>query len=246
MSTPFSGSATSARPPPRGGLALVEHGPHLPRDGHLDARPARPGRRRRRRAHALRHHAAARQRPRPAPVPRPSAWPRRRLRERRPVQVRTRSPRPARPDRVSGRPPSATARRVISARPAGDEGGHGVVAVAQAVDDAGRDGDHVLERARELDAHHVVAGVGAERAAGDGALDRLGHARSRRRHHDRGGLALRDLQRERRARRARPAAGPGSSSAATSRHALQRLELEPLGGRHQDASAGSAAARAAR
>jgi len=40
-----------------------------------------------------------------------------RLRERPPVQVRTRSPKPAKPAIVSARPPQATTRRVISARP---------------------------------------------------------------------------------------------------------------------------------
>src|SRR2546427_7930643 len=49
--------------------------------------------------------------------PRVSAMPSWRLRERLPVHVRTRSPRPASPERVAGAPPSATASRVISASP---------------------------------------------------------------------------------------------------------------------------------
>jgi hypothetical protein len=49
--------------------------------------------------------------------PRPSSCPTWRLRERLPVQVRTRSPRPARPISVSRRAPCARAKRDISARP---------------------------------------------------------------------------------------------------------------------------------
>ena len=49
--------------------------------------------------------------------PLPSSIPTERLRERVPVQVRTRSPMPERPARAWRRPPQATARRVISAMP---------------------------------------------------------------------------------------------------------------------------------
>ena len=45
-----------------------------------------------------------------------------------------------------------------------------VVAEAQAVGDADRDGDGVLGGAAELDADHVVVGVDAQRVAGDDAL----------------------------------------------------------------------------
>src|ERR1051326_4027989 len=49
--------------------------------------------------------------------PRPNSTPTLRLRDSPPVHVRTRSPMPERPARVSRRAPQATARRVISARP---------------------------------------------------------------------------------------------------------------------------------
>ena len=45
---------------------------------------------------------------------------------------------------------------------AGDQGGDGVVAEAEACGDAGGDGEDVLDRAAELDPGEVVAGVGAE------------------------------------------------------------------------------------
>src|SRR3989475_8284670 len=51
--------------------------------------------------------------------PCPSATPRPRLRDSAPVAVRIKSPRPARPANVIGCAPSATPRRVISARPPG-------------------------------------------------------------------------------------------------------------------------------
>ena len=93
-------SSSTAR---AGRLALVEDRPHGPGDGHVDPGPARRARRRR----------ASCARPRPADPgsrpaserPAPRAWPTRRLRERPPVQVRTRSPSPASPARVSARPP---------------------------------------------------------------------------------------------------------------------------------------------
>src|SRR5258708_7782473 len=52
-----------------------------------------------------------------SPRPLPSAAPTLRFRESPPVQVRTRSPMPAKPASVCGLAPHATARRVISARP---------------------------------------------------------------------------------------------------------------------------------
>ena len=54
---------------------------------------------------------------------------------------------------------------------AGDEGGGGVVAEVEAVDDAGGEGDDVLERAAEFDAGDVVVGVEAEGGRGEFALD---------------------------------------------------------------------------
>ncbi len=66
---------------------------------------------------------------------------------------------------------------------AGDEGGGGVVAEVEAVDDAGGEGDDVFERAAEFDAGDVVVGVDAKGGRGEVALDRLSELRgvSRRR-----------------------------------------------------------------
>ena len=64
---------------------------------------------------------------------------------------------------------------------AGDESGGGVVAEVEAVDDAGGEGDDVLERAAELDAGDVVVGVDAQSGRGEVALQDLGDWRSRRR-----------------------------------------------------------------
>ena len=97
--------------------------------------------------------------------PRPSSMPTWRLRLRSPVQVSTRSPRPLRPASVSRRPPSAHASREISDEAARDERRHRVVPEAEAFDDAGGNRDDVLQRAADLDAGHVVAGVEAQRRA---------------------------------------------------------------------------------
>ena len=108
------------------------------------------------------------------------------------------------------------------------EGGHGVVAVAEAVDDAGGDRDHVLERAGELDADHVLARVDAERARGERPLHGLGD----------GVLGAR-RPRPPSAARAPPRArttGPESTASRAARrlgrrhlaHPLQRVDLEAL------------------
>ena len=102
----------------------------------------------------------------PAPGPRASSRPTWRLRDRSPVAVSTRSPRPDRPMKVSARAPSATPSRVISARPR-------VISAARAFGqrrhrarrrrDAHGDRQHVLHRAAHLDTDHVVGGVDAQR-----------------------------------------------------------------------------------
>ena len=56
---------------------------------------------------------------------------------------------------------------------AGDDGGAGVVAEVEALNDSGGEGDDVLERAAELDAGDVVVGVDAEGGGGEVALDDL-------------------------------------------------------------------------
>ena len=54
---------------------------------------------------------------------------------------------------------------------AGDQRGHRVVAEAEALDDAGGDGDDVLERAADLDAGDVVGGVEPQRRPAELLLD---------------------------------------------------------------------------
>ena len=93
---------------------------------------------------------------------------------------------------------------------AGDEGGLGVLAVAEPVHDPGRDGDDVLEGGRELGPHQVVARVGADGLGGEHALHRLRPRDVRSRHHHRRGLSLGHLEGEARARRARRRDGRGS------------------------------------
>ena len=122
----------------RAGASLVPLRARLALAGAARRHPAARGLRRarhgRRRRSACRRRGDARARaPRPrqarprqrAPggedlgqrFPAASARPTRRLRDRSPVQVSTRSPRPARPISVSRRPPSAADRRPVSASP---------------------------------------------------------------------------------------------------------------------------------
>ncbi len=70
---------------------------------------------------------------------------------------------PARPRKVSGWAPAATPRRRDLGQAARDQRRFGVLAVAEAVRHAAGDGDDVLQRAADLDADQVVAGVDAER-----------------------------------------------------------------------------------
>ena len=70
-------------------------------------------------------------------------------------------------------PPEGSGQAADLGEPSGDEGGHGVVTIAQAVHDASGDGDHVLESARQLDPDDVFARVHAERAGGEHPLDAL-------------------------------------------------------------------------
>ncbi len=57
---------------------------------------------------------------------------------------------------------------------AGDDGGSGVMAEVEAVDDAGGEGDDVFEGAAELYAGDVVVGVDAQGGRGEVALDGVG------------------------------------------------------------------------
>ena len=94
--------------------------------------------------------------------PRPNARPRRRLRDSSPVQVSTRSPSPARPISVSGRAADRRVEPQHFVEAARDQAGARVEAEVHAVGGAGGHGEHVLHRAAEFGAAHVVAGVGAE------------------------------------------------------------------------------------
>ena len=94
--------------------------------------------------------------------PEPTSAPKRRLRLWGPVAVRTRSPMPARPVTVSGRPPNRSTRRDISASPR-------VMRAALALWPSPRDstrprgdGQHVLEGSAQLDTGHVAAEVDAQ------------------------------------------------------------------------------------
>ena len=69
---------------------------------------------------------------------------------------------------------------------AGDEGGFGVVAGAQAIEDAGGEGDDVLEGAGQLDAEDVAARVDAEPGGAERVLQQLRDS-GRLRGNDRGG-----------------------------------------------------------
>ena len=80
--------------------------------------------------------------------PRPIAWPKAMLREVRLLALRTRSPRPESPIRVSRRPPSASPEPRQLGEAAGDDRSARVLAQAAAGDDAGGDREHVLERRR--------------------------------------------------------------------------------------------------
>ena len=93
-----------------------------------------------------------------------------------PVHVSTRSPSPLRPASVSRRPPIATASRDISARPRVTSAASALWPRPEALDHARGNRDHVLERAADLDADHVVGAVQAEALAAELLL----HAPARR------------------------------------------------------------------
>ena len=71
-----------------------------------------------------------------------------------------------------------------------------VLAQAEAGDDAGRDGDDVLERPAKLNADHVVVGVHATPWAGERPLRDLDHLRIVARHHGGGGQPRENLGRD--------------------------------------------------
>ncbi len=83
--------------------------------------------------------------------------------------------------------------------PTGDQAGAGIQAQPHAIGDAGGHREHVLHRAAQFGAAHVVAGVGAERGAMQHVGDLLGEARIVRMHGQRGRQALRHFLGEGRA-----------------------------------------------
>ena len=123
---------------------------------------------------------------------------------------------PARPENVSGSPPSAMPEPGQLGEPAGDERGLRVVAVAEAVRDPRRDRDHVLQRAGDLAPDDVGVRVHPERR---GHEQRLQRRRPRRRRRSRPPTRSADRARPRApgsgrsARRCGRAGGPGSTSA---------------------------------
>ena len=131
---------------------------------HLDFVPRRPRQHRRRRRLAFDDLAAALPCSRRASCPCRAPAPSERLRDSGPWQVSTRSPSPLRPVSVS----SSRAHRLAEPRHLGeaarDQRGRRVVAEPAALDDAGGDRQHVLDRAAQRHAQHVVRPVGPEGA----------------------------------------------------------------------------------
>ena len=116
-----------------------------------------------------------------------------------------------------------------------DQGGLGVVAGRQAVQNPRRNRDDVLRRAGDLDAHGVEVGVDAEVRSADAALNAEGEVRLGGRHGHAGGLAAGDLRRDGRpgqhgqgARRVRRVV---QHVAKDLRGAQERLILDALGHR---------------
>ena len=129
--------------------------------------------------------------------PLPSSTPTVRLRESPPVQVSTRSPRPASPAIVSRRPPQATVKASDFGQSAGNERSGRVVAKTETVHNSGGDGDDVLQRAAQFDADWVVIAIDAEIRVAEFALHSLRQLRVHRGHGDCRGIAFGNFLRER-------------------------------------------------
>ena len=150
---------------------------------------------------------------------------------------------PASPAKVRGSAPMRGAEPGHFGQAAGDQRRPRVVAEPQPFQDPGGDSDHVLERARQLDADHVRRWG----RPGRWASRRVCWVASRRCRIARGGdhrgrLLLMHLFGEARPRQRhepRPAAAP---RAATSDIELERVGLDALGGAHQQRSRAATAA----
>ena len=81
---------------------------------------------------------------------------------------------PARPEKVIALATHRDAEPGELGKPAGDHRGARVVAGAEAVGHSRGDGDHVLQRAAEFAADHVVVGVDAEQLGREAVLEGLG------------------------------------------------------------------------
>ncbi len=79
---------------------------------------------------------------------------------------------------------------------AGDQSGHRVVTVADAVHHSGGDGNHVLDRASQFQSDHVIVAVEAEVGVAEGFLHLRGERGIGGGHAEGGGIALGDLARK--------------------------------------------------
>ncbi len=100
---------------------------------------------------------------------------------------------------VSARPPQATVRRVISAKPRVINPASGVETKSNAVDHSGGDGDYILDRAAQFHADHIVVAVEPEIGVAEGLLHLRGKIGIGGGHGDRRRKALGDLPCKRRA-----------------------------------------------
>ena len=108
---------------------------------------------------------------RPNSMPDASLRPTWRLRLRSPVQVRTKSPSPAKPESVSGLASECHSQARYFSQPAGDQSGNRVVPEAEAVADSGAYRYDILERTADFHAYRIVAAVDAKGGTGKGRLD---------------------------------------------------------------------------
>jgi hypothetical protein len=147
---------------------------------------------------------------------------------------------PARPEKVSGWAPHASPRRAISTSPR-----LCVVAQAEAVDAAGREGDHILGGGAQLDADEVLVHVHTEDERVDRVLQALGQIAVGAGDHGGGRKPVGDLLGHVRSRQ-----DGDRPSLDARRQALARPRLEPLGqaehGRRARENLGDVGERAAR
>ncbi len=162
--------------------------------------------------------------------PRASSMPTWRLRLRLPVHVSTRSPSPLKPAGVSRWPPAAQRQPRDFREAARDERRQRVVAEAEPFDDAGRDGDDVLQRAADLDADDVRRPVEPEERTAEFRLHEFHRVRRRAtRRATAVGSWLRDFDGEARARQHDDRSIAAGLLGDDLGHPQQRLGLEPLG-----------------